>query len=47
MKFTNNTLSVEWYNYQKSIMADGSLGSPEGGGGGDGLDSDAGDYKGF
>lgn len=41
-------IPLEWYNYQKDIMESGALGSPSGGGGGgDPLDSDKGDYKGF
>ncbi|GMH63079.1 hypothetical protein TrST_g12371 [Triparma strigata] len=41
---------MQWYNYQKSIMEDGSLGQSthgEVGGGGDPLDTDNGDYMGF
>lgn len=37
---------MEWYNYQKDVMDSGALGMA-GGGGGDGLNPDAGDYKGF
>ena len=37
---------MEWYNYQKDVMDSGALGMP-GSGGGDGLNPDAGDYKGF
>lgn len=40
---------MQWFNYQKSIMDDGSLGQSEGGGGGEGdpLDTEGGDYLGF
>jgi len=39
---------LQWYNYQKDIMDSGALGgSTLGGDGDDGLDPDAGDYKGF
>ena len=37
---------MEWYNYQKDVMDSGALGMP-GSGGGDGLNPEAGDYKGF
>lgn len=39
---------LEWYNYQKSVMESGALGSP-GGGSGDATDfnPDQGDFKGF
>lgn len=35
---------MEWYNYQKDVMDSGALGVSGGGGG---VNSDAGDYKGF
>ena len=38
---------MEWYNYQKDVMESGALGLGGGGGGDDGLNPDAGDYKGF
>jgi len=37
---------MEWYNYQKDVMDSGALGMPSSGGG-DGLNPEAGDYKGF
>jgi len=40
-------IPLEWYNYQKDIMESGALGSPGGGGEGDPLNSDNGDYQGF
>lgn len=41
-----NDVPMQWYNYQKDIMDSGALGSPTTGGS-DGLNTDAGDYKGF
>lgn len=40
-------IPMEWFNYQKNIMESGALGSPGSGGGGDALDADNGDYRGF
>ena len=40
-----NDVPMQWYNYQKDIMDSGALGSPTGGS--EGLNTDAGDYKGF
>lgn len=39
-------IPLEWYNYQKNVMESGALGTV-GGGEGDPLNSDNGDYKGF
>lgn len=38
---------MEWFNYQKSIMEDGSLGGPGGAGAGGEINSEGGDHKGF
>jgi len=40
-------IPMAWYNYQKDVMESGALGTPGGGGEGDPLDTDNGDYKGF